>query len=291
MLSNRQPLLEGSIDAMEGWMYLGNLTDSLQAYVAADGAALVHRAGRLRPRVEGVDEQVQPDDGDSQPWEAALQALRRLVAANGRTGLPLDVVVSSEFVRFALIPGIHLNLSSTQLQALVNSRVARILGESMSSWNLRYCALDSSTLLAAAIRTPLLADLARLAGECRLKLRSVSPLWSCAINRRHAQFTGESGWLVLAESRAATFGLIENGKWVCLRTRMLDPEQSSGLMPLLERERRNVGSGLSDISLVADVPGKGLALEGDWSLRYPLPASPRAMNLSPACHAAAMAGH
>ena len=213
-----------------------------------------------------------------------------MVLARQWTGLPIDIAVSGEFVRFALVPGINLNLSSSRLQGLVDSRFARIIGESMNAWSIRYCAQDKSTVLAAAIRKPLQDGLEQVARECRLKLRSVAPLWSCAINHRHAQFTGQSGWLVLTEARTATFGLIEDGKWVSLRTRMLDLAQASTVSSLLERERRSVGSAQHEVSVVGDVPGKGVDLGADWHLRYPLPAAPQTMALPAACRAAAVAG-
>jgi len=41
-----------------------------------------------------------------QPWAPALRALSELITNRGWRGMPIDVAVSSEFVRFALVPGI-----------------------------------------------------------------------------------------------------------------------------------------------------------------------------------------
>ena len=101
----------------------------LRVYLAADQIGVVREPGWLRGRVECAWARVTPDDTGAQPWAPAVRALAELIASRGWRGLPVDVAVSSEFVRFALAAGIRRQLSSVELQGLAHGMFSRVLGE------------------------------------------------------------------------------------------------------------------------------------------------------------------
>lgn len=263
--------------------------DRLRIYLAADHVGIVCERGLLRRRVECVSARVPSDDAGAQPWAPAVRALGELIATGGWRGLPIDVAVSSEFVRFALVPGIRRQLSSFEMQGLAHGLFARVLGESVADWSVRYCATDRSTVLGAAVEKSLLAALEDFARTCACTLRSVSPLWSCAANQQRRRLARRSAWLVLAESRAAAFGLIERGRWRAMRAKALDAERGLGVARLLERESRYIGADTREVIVVGGEPGRD-QFAPDWKVEY-LPLAPARYGALPAeCRPAALAG-
>ena len=241
----------------------------IRAYFGADRVSAVRERGVLRRRVECASVPVPADDPDTQPWVPAVRALAGLITDRGWRGLPLDVAVSSEFVRVALIPGVRSQLSTPEVQALAQGVFARMLGEAGPEWTVRYCAADRTTVIGAAAEKSLLAALQDLARTCNTVLRSMAPLWSCAVNWQRARLARRSAWLVLAESRAAAFGLLERGHWRAMRAKALDAERGLGVARLLERECRYLGSATRDVIFLGEPDGEPFG--PDWKVeRIPL---------------------
>jgi len=260
----------------------------LRVYLAADQVGVVREPGLLRRRVECASVRVAPDDAAVPPWQSAVRALAELIASRGWRGLPIEVAVSSEFVRIALVSGIRRHLSATELQGLAHGMFARVLGESAADWNVRYCAGDRSTVLAAATEKSLISALEDLARACAGSLRSVSPLWSCAVNGQRARLARRSAWLVLAESRSAAFGLLERGRWRAMRTKALDVGRGLGVARALERESRYLGANTRDVIVVGEPQSEGFS--ADWKVERVPFALARFGALPPECRPAALAG-
>ena len=217
-----------------------------------------------------------------------MSALGELISKRGWGELPIDVAVSNEFVRFALVPGIKAHLSTLQMQGLAHSMFAPVLGESTADWTVRYCAVDGTTVLASAVEKSLLSALEDLARTSRCVLRSVTPLWSCAANSQHARLARRSVWLVLAETRAAAFGLIEQGRWRTVRAKALDAGQGVDIARLLERESRLLGSATREVICIGE-PGVE-AFPAGWNVAYAKLVPARFGGLSAECQPAALAG-
>jgi len=260
----------------------------LRVYLAADQVGVVREPGLLRGRVECASVRVAPDDAAAPSWKPAVSALAELIASRGWRGLPIEVAVSSEFVRIALVTGIRRQLSATELQGLAHGMFARVLGDSVADWNVRYCAGDRETVLAAATEKSLVSALEDLARACAGSLRSVSPLWSCAVNGQRARLAHRSAWLVLAESRAAAFGLLERGSWKAMRIKSLDTGRGLGVAPALERESRFLGTQVRDVIVVGEPQSEGFS--ADWKVEHAPFALTRFGALPPECRPAALAG-
>ncbi len=238
----------------------------LRIYLAADRVGVVGERGLLRRRVECASARVPPDDSGGQPWASAVRALAELVESRGWRGLPIDVALSSEFVRFALVPGIHRQLSSVEMQGLAHGMFARMLGEAAADWGVRYCATDRSTVLGAAVEKSLFAALEDFARACHGRLRSVTPLWSCMANQQRARLARRSAWLVLAEARAAAYGLLDRGRWRVVRAKALDVGEGLNVTRLIERESRYLGTDTRDV-IVAGEPQDG-GFPSGWKVEH-----------------------
>jgi hypothetical protein len=261
----------------------------VRAYLAADRVAAVREHGLLRRRVECAWAQVTPDETGAPPWAPALQSLSGLIADRGWRGLPIDVAVSSEFVRLALIPGIRGQLTTLEIQGLAHGVFGKVLGEAAADWSVRYCAAGRSTVLGAAAEKSLLAALADFARSSKGALRSVAPLWSCAVNWQRFRLRRRSAWLVLAESRAAAYGLLDRGHWRVVRAKSLDAGRGIGVARLLERESRYLGTATRDVIVVGDPPA-GEPFAPGWKVE-PVPVALARLGVLPAeCRPAALAG-
>src|SRR5450759_4418392 len=119
----------------------------IRVFLAADRVGVVCERGLLRPRVECASAQVESAEAGAEPWSPALAALAELFSNRAWRGLPIDIALSSEFVRFALVPGINRRLSSVELQGLAQSMLVRVLGDSAPAWAVRCCAADPSSVL------------------------------------------------------------------------------------------------------------------------------------------------
>jgi hypothetical protein len=260
----------------------------LRVYLAAELASIVCERGWLRRRVECASAGALPDEAGAQPWAPALRALSELITNRGWRGMPIDVAVSSEFVRFALVPGIQRQLSSLELQGLAHGMFARVLGEAAADWSVRFCAADRSTVLGAAMEKSLLAALEDLARACSCTLRSVSPLWSCAANQQHSRLARRAAWLVLAEPRAAAYGLLEQGRWRMVRAKALDAGHGLDVTQLIERESRYLGTDTRDVIVVGD--SQVGEFSSDWKVERAPFALARFGALPAECRPAALAG-
>ena len=261
----------------------------VRAYLGADCVGVVRDHGLLRRGVECASARVDTvAAGGVQPWAPAVQALSGIISDRGWRNLPVDVAVSSEFVRLALIPGIRNQLSTQEIQGLAHGVFAKVLGESAAEWNVRYCAADRTALLGAATENSLLSSLQDLVRACGGVLRSVSPLWSCAANWQRSKLARRSAWLVLAESRSVAYGLLERGQWRAVRAKSLDVEDDAGVARLLERESRYLGSETRDVMLVGEA-GSG-TFGPDWKIESVPFVFPRFGALPADCRTAALAG-
>jgi hypothetical protein len=260
----------------------------VRAYLAADRVAAVRERGVLRRRVECAWTQVAPDAPEEAVWAPALRALSGLIADRGWRGLPIDVAVSSEFVRLALIPGIRGQLSTVEIQGLAHGVFGKVLGDAAADWGVRYCAADRSTVLGAAAEKSLLAALHDLARVGKGALRSIAPLWSCAVNWQRPRLRRRSAWLVLAEPRAAAYGLLERGQWRVVRAKALDAGRGIGVARLLERESRFLGTATRDVVVLGNPVGEPFA--PDWKVEQVPVALARFGALPAECRPAALAG-
>ena len=260
----------------------------LRVYLSADHVGVVREHGWIRRRVECAATRVALDDAAAPSWAPAVRALAELIASRGWGGLPMEVAVSSEFVHLALVTDIRRHLSAPEMQGLAQGMFTRVLGESAPAWDVRYGAADASTVVAAATEKALVAELESAARACKGALRSLTPLWSCAVNGQRARLARRSAWLVLTESRAAAFGLLERGRWRAMRTRALDAARGIGVAQALERECRYHGSDTRDVIVVGEHQDMGLP--AGWKVEH-LPLAPARFGALPVeCRPAALAG-
>ncbi|WP_233093828.1 hypothetical protein [Azotobacter chroococcum] len=169
-------------------------------------------------------------------WSAAAQALERLLGEQGRRRASLDLLLSSRFVRFALIPWSEQLASPEELEAYARFRFQEIYGALADGWLLRLSpAPAGQPRLAAAIERGLLERLQVLSKDAGLRLCSVQPYLMAAFNRFAGQLPAGDFLFVLAEPGRSSLLLARAGGWAAVRSVSGDDDDAA-LLALVERE-------------------------------------------------------
>ena len=180
--------------------------------VSLEAAAL----GWVR-RGERASVEVRPASGQ-EPWQGAVEALRKQAAAWGTHRAHVHVVLSNLFVRYLVVPAGGSG-SATEQSALARFHFSRVHGERALGWEARLTTAPDSLQVGCAIDRALLEALKScFAPGSRVRLRSVQPYLMSAYNRWRARIPREGAWLVLQEpGRVCVAALGERG-WLALAT-------------------------------------------------------------------------
>jgi len=177
-----------------------------------------------------------------QPWQGALAALH---AMQWKARCKLTVVLSNQFVRYAIVPWSEALAGAAEEEAYVRHHFARVHGERAKSWALRWTA-EGDARLASAIDAELLDELKRsFANGAKAKLVSVQPHLMAAANRWRRSVPKTGAWLVLAERERACVALAAGGRW-----RSVQNAKDSWLS-VLERERHRAEGEVPSLVLLA----------------------------------------
>jgi hypothetical protein len=168
----------------------------------------------------------------SREWAPALAALR--ASFEQRSAAKAAVVVSGRWCRFALLPWKD-DLDEAEILTLARYVMEDRYGEAARDWVLAVDALRrGESVLACAIEAPLLRALEAACAEQRIRLDSVQPLFTAALNAHRQPGRGlrwdlliEPDWwswaLVDGDALLAIGGQAAEGDWPVL-SRMLANE-------------------------------------------------------------------
>ena len=191
-----------------------------------------------------------------EPWQGALAALRSI---QFQAWTRVTVVLSSAFVRYAIVPRSDALSGEAEEQAYVRHHFAKVHGERAKTWVFRW-----SEGLASAIDQRLLEGLrASFPPQGKARLASVQPELMRAINRWRAEFPATGAWLVLAEPERACAALHAGGGWRSVHS------AKGAWLDVLERERHRVEGAVPVLVLLAGAaaPRAEASSAGAWKFR------------------------
>ncbi|GLK58999.1 hypothetical protein ACFS3C_14900 [Azotobacter vinelandii] len=187
-------------------------------------------------------------------WSGAAEALERLLGEQECGRGSLSLVLSSRFVRFALIPWSEALGAPEELEAYARFRFQEIYGALADDWLLRLSpAPAGQPRLAAAIERGLLERLRLALQDAGLRLRSVQPYLMAAFNRFAGQLPADDFLFVLAEPGRSSLLLARAGEWLCMRS-LSGSADDAALLALVERECEL--QGLRDTARYLHAPGR-----------------------------------
>jgi hypothetical protein len=231
--------------------------------VAPHRVALLRISRGLTPRViERKRIDCDPDGGS----EAALEALRELLAQPNIAPAPASVVLSSHFVRYLVLPWSAQLVTPDDELGFAGARCVQVFGGAAQDWVVRLSPAPAGRArLAAAADRPLGENLSAAIAASPLKLVSLQPALMAQFNAARRTI-GDDAWLVLVERGRLLIAWIAGGEWRSVRARAIDGGPLA-LAPLLEQERRLLSAGVGRqrvLLALADelaVDASGLALE------------------------------
>jgi hypothetical protein len=179
-------------------------------------------------------------------WQGAIAALR---AVEWKQHCKVTVILSSHFVRYALVPWSDALAGEREEEAYVRHHFAKVHGERARSWALRWSEGGGRARLASAIDQTLSEEIRNSfpkGGKARLL--SLQPGFMAAANRWARAIPHTGAWLVLAEAERACVALHSGTHWRSLQNAKGD------WLALLERERHRMEGEVPDLALIAGAP-------------------------------------
>jgi len=192
------------------------------------------RIGRgLRPRPIRHYE-VRLDADSTTPWRPGLAAFQELVRDAQWQTPGVDFVLSSDFVRYAVIPG-DPNVQSEEERVALGALVFRkTFGTLCQDWRITLSeARKGASTLGAAIPSALIEDLRSGIGkQCRI--RSIRPDLMEAFNRIGEGLKNGPAIFALVESGRVTIGKVADGAWTSIVSRLTPTDDADALAAVLE---------------------------------------------------------
>lgn len=236
---------------------------SVTAFLSADRVeARLLRGMFHRTLVDTVTESVVRSEGSARS-QAAIDTLDKIVRDRRWTGCALDVMLSDEFLRYALLPSLDARLDSAEIIGLAGAMFQRAYGDVAQTWTIRVCANGRRGALAAAMDGAIIGALNAMAAATECRLRATQPQFLHALANASRELSAAS-WVLLEEDAVAVIALVEAGALGAIRVKRMSA--SGEIVQALERERRRLGSEVRTL-LVLNVDGADPALPEGWTVR------------------------
>jgi hypothetical protein len=197
---------------------------------------------RLQPLLGVPVEQEEPGAEQAEPWRASIDALVNLLGPDRSRSTELEVVMSSHFVRYALVPWSESLIRDAERLAFARVAFRDIYGPVVDRWEV--CLDDQPAgqpVLACAMDRDLLAGLRSAAAGVGGRLEAVIPALADCINRHRRALKGRELCLANVEAGRVTFAFRGQLGWRAVRSRRMDGALSELLPTLLKQEASAAG--------------------------------------------------
>lgn len=215
----------------------------LRVGLCADRLIAVRYARGFALRIEDKRVIALPLAAASAPWVNAVAALDALLAEPANGAARVTLVLSSRFVRYALLPWTKTLTNRMERLTYARHTFSTTYGPAASAWRITLCETGHERpWLACAVDDGVIEALSSLRKGRRADIASIEPYLMSAFNRRRYAFGAEPTWFVLDEPGHLTLGLIVKGTWRALRARRSGKPAADALLGLLERESALIGA-------------------------------------------------
>lgn len=192
------------------------LRDRLIIGLAPTRLTALRITGRWRPKIHARYEQALLA-GEQSHWDEVIAALEILLEQPDWGACQVNVVLSSHFVQYLVIPRGE-GLSAESQNDLAQLIFRNIFGELSHEWELRTSPSAHQSTLASGVPMQFLTALHE-ACEGRAILRSIQPGLMPIYNALRPQIVNGSGTLAVVESGRISLALINSGQWESIVSR------------------------------------------------------------------------
>jgi hypothetical protein len=195
---------------------------------------------RLQP-LYGVEvEQDEVAEHQSESWRASVDVLAGILGRGRKRSSGLEVVVSSHFVRYALVSWSENLVRDAERLAFARLAFRDVYGSLVDQWEI--CLDDQPAgqpALACAIDRALLAAIRVAVAGARLE--AVTPALADCVNRHRRALKGHKLCLANVEPGRVTFAFHDRAGWRAVRSRRMEGPLPESLPTLLKQEASACG--------------------------------------------------
>jgi len=264
-------------------------TNTLQVGLAPDQVNLVHTQRRLTLR--GVRTTVRNErlpavasGNDAALWRGAVQALQAALPDHAGHPTHVYVTLSSRLVHYALVPWSDALSDADEEVAFARHVFERVHGEAAAQWELRVSAdRIGAPMLASAVDAQMLNAVRAAFADARVRLDSIQPRLMAVYNEYRRRLQGRHAWLALLEPGCLCLALLQQGRWVRVRSLRIGSGWRVELALLLAREAYLGAPAAAARDVFVWVGGLGevrLPEAGGW--QFHLLAAPTQCGIAPA---------
>lgn len=204
------------------------------------------------------------------PWQLAIHKLESLLQSmQVKRKTQLQVVLSSDFVRYLILPGQTIAMNTAEKSAYAIATYRDVYGAVVDGWHIKlHDAAPNQSTIAVAVDEKLLAILKQVSLKHQLKLNSVQPYLMSAFNTLNHQLSNINGYLVALKSGRLLLISLRQGQCQNLRTIMVDVDWQTELKHLLMRESLLGDTSGREVLVYAPAIKKSalISIEG-WNIR------------------------
>lgn len=207
--------------------------DAVTVGVAPTGiSALRHRRG-LRPTL-AASEFLPCATGAG--WSAVVNELPKLFERAEWQHCDVRFVLSSHFVRHAVVPGNSAVRTDAERAAFAQVAFEKIYGMLARDWEIRLSpAARNEATLACGIDRALLAALRGIATPS-VRIVAIRPHLMCAFNAVAGRLNAGPSAIALAEPARITLAFAKSGQWLAVSSRAFDEANGEALRQALDEQ-------------------------------------------------------
>lgn len=249
--------------------------DATRAVLLPDRVLLAQLRYRMRPRVLGTMTASVSASPEAEPWRAPLGVLEEALGTLGRK-LPVTVVVSNAFVRYALLPWASTVIRGAERDAYARHHLKLRFGD---------CPIGTRVVastpgygqagIACAMQGELIGEIERAAASAGTKVSAIQPLLMTVFNAYAAEATRRPGVTAIVEPGCASLVFAGAQGLAQVVTRRLTEPWAEELGMLINQELAALGTPFTPervLLFLAD-PGEDKLPALDWPIEVLAPAT------------------
>lgn len=207
-----------------------------QVVLARMKRELTHRGMKRRLQAKLVVHCDEAAD-DEVPWSPALKAAESALPGFAGARSRATVILSNHFMRYVLVPWNDALSDAREEMVYAQHSFCEMYGRDCKAWELRMSTGRTGIpQVASAVDTRLLEDLRESLDRSGVVTESIQPHLMMAYNTCHALLRDRSAWLAIVEEGNLCLALLQEGRWIWVRTIRTGMNWQDELLRFLERE-------------------------------------------------------
>lgn len=206
--------------------------------LSAEGIAIVQQSSGFKKQLIKQQYVSNNQAKNSANWQSIVNQLDdSLSQLKPAKNTLVTVVLSSDFVRYLILPVQQIAMNFAEKMAYVQAAYREIYGAAADSWQIKcHDSAPHQSTLAVATDCQLIVALSQLMAKHQLNLHSVQPYLMTAFNGLMPQIAQKNGYLVLLENTKLQLVQLQNGICQQLRTVSCHDDWQLDLQQAIQRE-------------------------------------------------------